>query len=144
MNDDQVVYTNALLADSVMQSNGAVDVAAVDVYPAGDHGACVLPAVKFTIDFFNQYRETTSRAETFWAEGTIYPNPAQRTVTLTGLPVGSVLILHNGLGQEILRKHVPGDQMLLQLPELSNGVYWITMAGHQGQATKKLLILQNP
>jgi len=144
MNDDQVIYTNALLADSVMQSNGASDVAAIDVYPEGDHGACVLPAVKYTIDFFNQYRETSSRYETFWDQGTIYPNPAQRAVTLTGLPMGSVLTLHNGLGQEILHQAIPGDRIQLQLPELSNGVYWITIAGHQGQATKKLLIMQNP
>ena len=143
MNDDQVVYTNALLADSVMNVLGANDLTSVDVFPQGDHGACVLPAVKYTLDFFAQVQAITSRKEVSGYLSTLFPNPAKDQVQLTGLPSGGFVRLNNELGQEILRQPVSGRDMRLQIPALPNGVYLITVSGPRGQSTKKLFLLQN-
>ncbi len=56
-NDDQVTFQNAVYADSIMQANGALDLMAIDVAPSQDHGGCVDPATRATIEFFNQYAE---------------------------------------------------------------------------------------
>jgi len=58
--DDQVTFENAILADEVMNSNGAADLEAMENGATLDHGGCVFPAVQSTMIFFFNYRQVLS------------------------------------------------------------------------------------
>ena len=63
--DDQITFENAILADSVMNANGAVDLEAVrnDNFSLLTHSGCVLPASYSGILFFRNYRNILSSSE---------------------------------------------------------------------------------
>ena len=63
--DQQIVYTNATMAESVMISNGAIDVEAVQSDQGGplDHGPCVLPASFGGIIFFQGFQNILTSAD---------------------------------------------------------------------------------
>ncbi len=50
--DDQVTFENALLAEQVMNANGAAEVIAINQGDDLNHGGCVNPAIQGTILFF--------------------------------------------------------------------------------------------
>ena len=66
--DDQVTFKNAILAEEVMNANGAPDVVALEQGATNDHGACVAPAVTTTVFFFLNYRMVTTGLEETLAE----------------------------------------------------------------------------
>lgn len=53
--DDQVFYQNSIVADSVMNARGAVNVQAISVGETLDHVGCATPAGFNTIFFFNGF-----------------------------------------------------------------------------------------
>lgn len=63
--DEQIIYTNATLADSVMNANGAADVEAVrmDDFTPLTHGGCVIPASFAGIFFFRDYQNLLTSTE---------------------------------------------------------------------------------
>ncbi len=63
MNDDQVTFQNAIYADSILNAQGALDLAAMDVAPSQNHSGCVSPAVLATIDFFGTYADFPTSTE---------------------------------------------------------------------------------
>src|SRR5690606_19642649 len=50
--DDRVNFINSIVADSIMQRNGALDIQAFDLSPDLDHRECIGPAAIFAIIFF--------------------------------------------------------------------------------------------
>lgn len=82
--DDQVTYKNAIWTDSLMSANGADNVSSTDVYAAGTHSSCVLPATIQMGNFFSQFQEIgvvgidVTQNEMF----SIYPNPTSNNIQL--------------------------------------------------------------
>lgn len=130
MNDDQVPFENALLAEAVMQANGAAEVLAYDPYPQGNHSGCVEPAVLYALLFFGTYQQVenlpTATAEAFQRPLKIYPNPAKDrirtdhpvqdgTLTISSLNGQALLTQNYSTGTEVDVSSLPTGMYLLKL-----------------------------
>ena len=75
--DEQIAYTNALIAESTMNNNGALDVQAVNIGD-NDHGGCILPALSSAFNWFQTLRtpcNISSLTSRNLISYDIYPNP---------------------------------------------------------------------
>ena len=75
--DEQIAYTNALIAESTMNNNGALDVQAVNMGD-NDHGGCILPALSSAFNWFQTLRtqcNISSLTNRNLISYDIYPNP---------------------------------------------------------------------
>ena len=82
--DEQVAYTNALSAESYMTANGAPSVEAINA-GAGNHGACVLPALSAAFNWFQSLKSActiTSSSSLAAVEPKLYPNPLTNQMTI--------------------------------------------------------------
>ncbi|MEL7219999.1 MAG: T9SS type A sorting domain-containing protein [Bacteroidota bacterium] len=142
MADDQVNFRNSIVADSVMQMLGAVDLETIDVLSEADHGGCVEPATLQTIGFFNQFADWLVDTDDLIAELPIrvYPNPAQDWLQLEGLQTDAQLKLYNHQGKLVLQKAVSVNDNRLNLPDLPAGVYLLQIRNGNGQAVRKILV----
>tara|TARA_B100001287_G_scaffold173436_1_gene146080 strand:+ start:232 stop:1662 length:1431 start_codon:yes stop_codon:yes gene_type:complete len=77
--DEQVAYTNSLLADSLMNENGALDVQSINSGTGLSHGDCVFPALVNVFNWFATLKnncDISNQIKFLGAEPTIYPNPS--------------------------------------------------------------------
>ncbi len=141
MADDQVIFTNALIADSVMQNNNAEDVAAVDVNPTADHGGCVIPALLYVVDFFSQFQEITSKVDyQILSEMRMFPNPVQDRLWISGLPTKGTIEIFNTQGAVILRQKIQNSFETIEVGTLPSGMYFISVHSPFGKSNQKLVI----
>ena len=138
--DDQVVYTNAIFADSVMRALGAKDIQAVDVNSEADHGDCVLFALSYVIPFFNQYREITTATKNVVALAGIktFPNPVTEQLWIEGLPDQGYLTLYNLQGQRLNTWPIQQTKQNIQVHHLPPGTYVLSINSPKGQHQIKL------
>ncbi|MCR9099389.1 MAG: T9SS type A sorting domain-containing protein [bacterium] len=139
--DDQVAFTNSILADSVMNANGAPDLMAIDAGSTLNHTECVQPATVAGAIFFLGYRElisNTSAAAPDW-NLRVFPNPVTDILHLQELPSGSTLQLMNTNGQILLEQIVPGPTAALNMSLYPSGLYLLQVNTPEGTATVKVL-----
>jgi pimeloyl-ACP methyl ester carboxylesterase len=143
MNDDQVPFENALLAESVMQANGAAEVNAYDPYPSGDHGSCVEPAVFYTVLFFSTHQQVedlpTATTEVVTHDLNIFPNPAQNTIRLDHSASDGTLTISAMNGQVLMAKAYNTGESI-DVSELPEGMYLIEVQSADEIAIAKLMI----
>ncbi|HKK73447.1 MAG TPA: T9SS type A sorting domain-containing protein [Saprospiraceae bacterium] len=143
MSDDQVSFTNSIIADSVMNANGAVDVESRDVAPSQDHGGCILPAGLATINFFNQYAQFTvsSNRRLVQLEGvSLYPNPAQRQVQLSGVPPDAQLQMLDMQGRTLRQHRLRADTESINVESLRPGVYLFRLTAPDGVWNQQVVV----
>lgn len=141
--DDQVIFTNSTVADSVMRALGAKDVQASDVNSAFNHTQCVQPALFSTIIFFSFYQsiQTDIAGAPVQRPLYLYPNPARGTVYLDQLPAGSHLALWDFAGRMVRDfGMVAEENPALSLHGLQSGVYILRARAETGTWTGKLMI----
>ncbi len=142
--DDQVVYTNSLVADSVMNANGAADVMAVDVGPTLDHGACVQPAVIEAAGFFQPLKSVTVNSEEVpWTAVNsvqIAPNPASEQVQLNGLPAAAYISLVSPDGRRLQEWRTDSPQATLSLNNHPAGLYYLRIDSGAHSQLQKLIL----
>ena len=140
--DDQVLYTNSLVADSVMNANGAPDVRAIDVNPTADHGQCVEPAVVQAIFFFGPLQDFAVAARELAAASPygVFPNPASRHFWVEGLQAGDELRLLGQDGRLLERRRADADREEWHLPNQQPGMYYLQILGQQGAAVQKIVL----
>ena len=83
--DEQVAYTNALLADSVMNANGAASVVSINSGNGLNHNDCVVPALSSAFDWFQSLKTgcaTDISSNTLESKLTIYPNPSSESLNV--------------------------------------------------------------
>ena len=83
--DEQVAYTNALLADSVMNANGAASVLSINSGNGLNHNDCVIPALSSAFDWFQSLKTgctTDISSNTLESKITIYPNPSSESLNV--------------------------------------------------------------
>jgi hypothetical protein len=75
----------------------------------------------------------------------VYPNPAQGLVTLSGMPSAKRVRVLNAVGQEVRAwGRVPGLQGLtLDLAGLGEGMFWVQAETEGGQVRTARVLLQN-
>lgn len=139
--DDQVAFTNSILADSVMNENGAPDVAAVNAGTELNHTQCIQPATIAGALFFLNYRELLSNSrEAETPEGLrAFPNPVSHTLQLEGLPGQASLELINANGRVIHQQEVQGYHLALPMDSYPSGVYLLSVRSSDGVTRLKIL-----
>ncbi|MBL7793734.1 MAG: T9SS type A sorting domain-containing protein [Saprospiraceae bacterium] len=140
--DDQVPYTNAIVADSSMNALGAVDLEAVSADVDADHGECVEPATFLTALFFAQYQQILvgSSEEAFAPSVVVFPNPAKDQFYLSGVPVGAQVMITDISGR-IVQRHVYSDSASpVVLTNQADGMYWVHAYWENGSWTGKLAL----
>lgn len=142
--DDQVSYRNSIVADSVMQALGAVNLQTVDVNTNADHGGCVTPAVIQTAVFFAQF--ATWPIIVGVGDGfpslpiSVFPNPAKGYLQISGIEQVSDVRLYNPLGQLVLETQATDATTTLSLPALPAGIYTLYLRNEAGQALRKVVL----
>ncbi|KAA3635571.1 MAG: T9SS C-terminal target domain-containing protein [Bacteroidetes bacterium] len=123
--DDQVVYLNSVVADSVMNANGAADVMAIDVNPAADHGECVPPAMIQCLLFFGTFQELTVGNENIAVSQQIdlSPNPAENFIRTGSIPAGAMIEIFDLNGQLMYKQKARSSQETIDISSLPNGLY---------------------
>jgi hypothetical protein len=140
--DEQVIYTNSLLADSVMKARGAVNVGAVDAGSTLNHGQCFQPAMLSAIFFFSQFQEikTDTRDEAFALPIRMYPNPASGSVALEQIPPGSQVALMDLSGRLLHLVQAQEDPLHIPLDGLQTGLYLLRVRSNNSTWTGKLSV----
>lgn len=70
----------------------------------------------------------------------IYPNPANSQVIVSGIQPGTQVELLNILGQPIYEKIAVKSTIDFNTSQLSEGAYFIRIANEQGQSSRKLIV----
>ncbi|TVQ47314.1 MAG: T9SS C-terminal target domain-containing protein [Saprospirales bacterium] len=138
--DDQVPFENSILADSVMNANGAPDLSSHD-FGNLDHGACATPAVTAAYDFFRSFL-ISSTGDSFVSQGDIhiFPNPTNGMITIEGIEIGD----HNPVkvfdinGRLIHTSILNSNQ--LDLSFLKAGLYIIHFNSNRQSYSSRLII----
>lgn len=145
--DDQVTFRNAILADTVMDANGAPDVDALDPVIGGssvnfDHGACVEPASITTIVFFDQFAEiTVNNQEIFRESGlTVYPNPVSDQLLVEKLPAGSTVGVYDLQGRLLIQERPTESNLGLDVTRLNPGLYILQIQNQSSIWSEKIVV----
>lgn len=142
--DDQVNYRNSIVADSVMQLNGAPNVQALDVNTNADHGGCVQPAVFNTAFFFAQYQSitvtTSTTATTILENVRLSPNPAASFFRVENAPQDALLELFDHSGRRMKALNIQNSIQQVETEGISRGVYFVRISSEQGNWYGMVLI----
>ena len=140
--DDQVSFLNSVVADSVMNANGAADLDAVDVNPAFDHGQCVEPATINAAIFFGQFQELLPVSTNEWLrkdQVAVFPNPANDVLTIRHEFSTARLELVDLNGSVVLSR-ILGDQAEnIGIAGLASGVYVLRVTTKSGMWVEKVV-----
>ena len=122
--DEQVGYTNAIFADSVMRARGAQNVFIKDLNSAFSHGQCVEPALLNSVLFFKSLSVSTSlfAVNSKTTDLKVYPNPASTYLYFENLPNASKVEWFNLQGQKMGNVTLNAGNELF-IGDLSDGVY---------------------
>ena len=71
---------------------------------------------------------------------TIFPNPSNSVVVISGLTPDSKLEIINLLGEKIITVSVKSNQESIDVSDLAAGTYFIKISNSKGQVTKKLAV----
>ena len=146
-NDDQVTYRNAVSTDSLMNAKGANDVSSIDIFSAGTHSSCVLPASLKMKDYFSQFQEIGSVGTTTTEISQLHisPNPASQQFSLImpdQIKGSAQLIMRNIHGQIIKQWRLNNHhQQWIDIEDISEHMLFIEIL-QKGQviARDKLII----
>ena len=140
--DEQVLYTNSLLADSVMNANGAPDVQSVNIDPNLGHFECGEPALTAALLFFSQYLNIVMDAAELAMQEPIrvYPNPTSGPFTVEGLSAGARLELYTPDGQRLQIANADGETVQFRGAGLSSGLYYLRISSAEGTSVQGLVV----
>ena len=122
--DEQVGYTNAIFADSVMRARGAQNIFIKDLNSSFGHGQCVEPALLNSVLFFKSLSVSTSlfAVNSKTTDLKVYPNPASSYLYFENLPSASKVEWFNLQGQKMGNVTLDAGNKLF-IGDLSDGVY---------------------
>jgi hypothetical protein len=144
--DDQVPYTNAIVADSIMNSLGAPDVQAISADVNADHGDCVQPATFQTILFFAQYQQVTvATSDVSGNQIKIFPNPASEGgyLEVKNVPSRTLAQLTDLSGKTIMSAVITDQDYSMALNGITKGMYLLRLDWEGGSRVEKIVIARN-
>lgn len=124
--DEQVAYTNSLVADSVMNLNGAPYVQSINSGSGLNHNACVFPALSTALNWFQSLKDPCSSSSDMLFGKTpikLYPNPINDEFKLEVLEPGQ-LSIYSTDGKLVLQQHV-STQSVVHTNGWLTGLYMI-------------------
>ena len=131
--DEQVAYTNALVADSVMNANGAPYVQSINSGTGLNHNACVLPALTTAFDWFQSLKTPCSAASDMLVGETpirLYPNPFMNEFNIELTEGGSVSVYSTD-GKLLFNEIIDPQTKTIQTGNWPAGMYLITFNGEK-------------
>ena len=141
--DEQVAYRNSILADSVMNANGAEDVQALSMGAELDHGGCVEPAITASLLFFGQYQDIgfiLDSEEQQLENIDVYPNPAKDELYIQNNPEEGIVEIIASDGRISLRQKLNAFQHTLDVKGIPAGIYWLKLTTDQGNWIQRIMI----
>jgi len=140
MADDQVPFENSVLADSVMNALGGLDVDAIDVAPVFDHGQCVVPTLLNTVNFFEDFLTSTKNVQNDLIVE-LKPNPFfdEIVITIPETQGKSQVVIHTIKGQKIFEKTFDTDSFTINTSSFTNGIYMIKISNGEGRYLEKII-----
>jgi len=129
--DDQVTFENALLAEEVMNANGAVEVIALEQGADLNHGGCVNPAVQTTIFFFLFKREVsifTDTQDIIQKLGLTLRQNQQELILSSEKELDENFILVDVVGNKVQEGRLHGKSNTIFKELSSSGVYFFTVS----------------
>lgn len=146
MADDQVPFRNSIVADSVMQMNGAPDVQTFNAGDNLDHGGCVIPATIATISTFLEEQEFSTNVNEIAGTDVakFFPNPATDKLHVefrdANFAEMQVEILDMSGKLQLQTAIYSGSTATLDVNTLAEGIYLVKMVTDEGFRTQKLII----
>ncbi len=144
--DDQVFWENAVLAEEVMNANGAVDLVAVNKSDTFDHGECVSPATESTIFFWFAYQQVTSIDDDISFGDPhirVFPNPASDELTIELSDQNQLLSLdiYDFVGNRVARfGHLNTSRYTIDLSNLDIGNYLLMLNTKSGLKSQRVVV----
>ena len=142
--DDQVPFENSVVADSVMNSLGAVDLAAIDVSSISNHTECVQFALIFGDFFFSGYQRIDDLTNVHNLELTdyyaVYPNPANELLFVENKKENGFLQLIDINGKVLLESNLSEGQNQINIAAIPTGMYFLKMNYEDSFFTEKLMV----
>ena len=128
--DEQVSYHNSLTADSVMNANGAADVASFNSLAGATHGDCIQPALIDVYEFFSGLATLcgleSGIAEYKLLKLDVYPNPASDKLVVTIPEKGGYLIVQDLSGRVVMERNIGGGDTQLDISILAAATYVVS------------------
>ena len=140
--DEQVAYTNSLLADSVMNENGASDVQSINSGSGLSHGDCVFPALVDAFNWFENLKTSCGLGvgkSTSSNQFSLYPNPSSDILKLSLNGKAEVKIFST-MGRLIYHKIISGQENI-KLEQWAKGLYLLEIK--QGRFVNTEYFLKN-
>lgn len=140
-NDDQVTFENAVYADSILNALGAIDLEAIDVASNEDHGGCVDPAIRATIEFFNSFADFSINVNNLLnaCDFSLIQKQQNLEVTAHGPcefdKIASVDV-YDTQGNKIVAFQANAANSY-DISQLNNGVFFVTLNTLSGQTLNK-------
>ncbi|MEL6388523.1 MAG: alpha/beta fold hydrolase [Bacteroidota bacterium] len=141
--DDQVPFTNSIIADSVMNANGAPDVSAEDVSGGEilDHAQCAIPALNRGVPWLFSFLETTSTVEINLAAGLqMSPNPVSDQLLISTEVSMDRISIYSPTGQRLIDQSDLGYSFKIDASSMPNGVYYAHILTTEGLSVEKFLV----
>ena len=142
--DDQVPFMNSIVADSIMNAMGAIDVDAIDINSDLDHEECAIPAVFATYLFFSTYQQiddlTNVNSLAIERNLSIFPNPTSDVFYIENKNEDGFLQLFNSNGNILLEKNIPKGNHEISTKNFPQGVYWVRMKYANTLVSKKIVV----
>ena len=116
--DEQVAYTNSIIAEAKMKQNGSTTVSAIDVNPNGSHSSCVSPAITSTLFFFLGFQQLSATQEVLpWID--VYPNPVADYFYVNGENLEGVNLID--MSGNVMTPSFSGN--IVNVSDLPSGIY---------------------
>jgi len=142
--DEQVPYTNSLLADSIMNLNGARDVRSMDVSEGVvlDHLNCTIPAWIEGVPWILSFVITSSLPPLLApSEVTVYPNPADNVLVISSEEESIEYIeIYSMDGRLILKESIDRHEATIDINNLDTGIYLTHIIREDGRVLKKIIV----
>lgn len=142
MADDQVPFTNSIIADSVMNMNGAVDLQAIDVNSNFDHGQCVRPAITQAALFFLPLQSITTDLKTIKTKSSpiFYPNPNKGLLSYQSMDEPMNITIYDLEGKIKYEAFPVIGKNTLDLTQLPKGFYFLQWeTAHKSQVERIII-----
>ena len=142
--DDQVPFMNSVVADSVMNALGAIDLAATDINSDLDHGDCAIPATFAAYLFFGTYQQiddlTNIDRLDLEKNLSIFPNPTSNVFFINNKNGEGFLQLFNSNGSLLLEKNINEGIQEFSTENLPQGIYWVKVKYEETWVSEKVVI----
>lgn len=142
--DDQVPFENSVVADSVMNALGGVDIEAIDVNPAANHTDCVEFALLFGDFFFAGYQRIDNLTNVHDPElveyFSFYPNPVEDVLFVKNKKENGWAQLVDVNGKVLLESRLIEGSNEINLVTVPTGMYFLKLNFEDSFFTEKIMV----